>query len=571
MLIGKEFGPYVVEKELGSGAMGAVFLARSKKTGELVALKLMSAALGSSETAHSRFIREVAILKQLEHVNIVKYKGSGRYHGTPFYIMEFVEGESLDHILAKRKRLPWDEVIKLGLDLCAGLQHAHEQGIIHRDLKPSNLMILKDGTVKLTDFGIAKDTDVTALTADNSTVGTAAYMSPEQCRGTRDLKHTSDLYSMGIMFYELLTGRKPFVGETAMEVFLQHANNTEYKRVIEIVQQVPIWLSELVDQLMAKDPNKRPRDAEAVRQSLMLIKQKIAAKNADSGSTKEKKKKTKLTPAEADESPTETSANSVPLARRKKFAPAPFYTKGWFTVLALGLIGTMSCVGGYVAFLRTASAESLYQQAVSLRTIEPKAAREGPIADFLRHYPAHEKVTEVQGWADKIDFELLEHQMLNRRRISKKLNATDNDVAQEQIFRDALDDEEAGKLADAAKKWTDLSQRKTNTDPDLRTWGLVGERYQQRVKAVQTLYGELREKAGKGDGETEQMALDAVRSELAVDKLKDPDDAGKHRANARNQWEDLKKSTDTTGENRRWHVLAAWRWRELRDTKTSDR
>src|SRR5205823_11849827 len=179
--------------------------------------------------------------KQLDHPNIVKYKGSGRYHKAPFYIMEYVEGESLDHILHRRSRLPWEEVIDVGVHLCAALQHAHDKGIIHRDLKPSNLMILKDGTVKLTDFGIAKDADVTALTAANSTVGTAAYMSPEQCRGVRDITLKTDLYSMGIMFYELLTGRKPFLGETAMEVFLQHANKTDFRRPAQMVMEVPIW------------------------------------------------------------------------------------------------------------------------------------------------------------------------------------------------------------------------------------------------------------------------------------------------------------------------------------------
>src|SRR5882724_3066913 len=187
MLVGKELGPYTVDKELGSGAMGTVYRGKHKTSGERVAVKLMSPSLGSSDQARLRFIRELDILKQLNHPNIVKYKGSGRYHGSPFYIMEYVEGESLDHILHRRTRLPWQEVIELGIHLCAGLQHAHDKGIIHRDLKPSNLMILKDGVAKLTDFGIAKDTDVTALTAANSTVGTAAYMSPEQCRGVRDI------------------------------------------------------------------------------------------------------------------------------------------------------------------------------------------------------------------------------------------------------------------------------------------------------------------------------------------------------------------------------------------------
>ena len=100
--------------------------------------------------------------------------------------MEYVQGESLDRVMARRDRMSWEEVVDLGQQLCAALQHAHEKGIIHRDLKPSNLMILSDGTLKLTDFGIAKDIDVTGLTGANSTIGTAAYMSPEQCRGDRD-------------------------------------------------------------------------------------------------------------------------------------------------------------------------------------------------------------------------------------------------------------------------------------------------------------------------------------------------------------------------------------------------
>src|ERR1035438_1749767 len=115
MLIGKELGPYRVEKELGSGAMGTVFLAKHKTSGDYVALKLMSLALGSNEMAIARFVREVAILKQLDHPNIVKYRGSGRYHGSPFYIMEFVEGESLDHILARRSRLTWEDIVEIGI------------------------------------------------------------------------------------------------------------------------------------------------------------------------------------------------------------------------------------------------------------------------------------------------------------------------------------------------------------------------------------------------------------------------------------------------------------------------
>src|SRR4029077_4021321 len=127
-------------------------------------------------------------------------------------------------ILARRLRFSWEEVVMMGKQVCSALQHAHEKGIIHRDLKPSNLMRLEDGTIKLTDFGIAKDMDVTALTGANATVGTAAYMSPEQCRGEKNIGPKSDLYSMGVMFYELLTGRKPFIADSPVDMFLMHVN-----------------------------------------------------------------------------------------------------------------------------------------------------------------------------------------------------------------------------------------------------------------------------------------------------------------------------------------------------------
>ena len=221
------------------------------------------------------------------------------------------------------------------------MQHAHDRGIIHRDLKPSNLMILKDGAVKLTDFGIAKDEDVTALTAANSTVGTAAYMSPEQCRGLRDITHKTDLYSMGIMFYELLAGRKPFIGETPMEVFLQHANKTDFKRPAEIVMEVPIWLNTLVDQLMEKDPAKRPISAKAVADSLQLIREKVAAQRS---AGVEAATKRKIDRARGDKKLDEEdkAAARAMLGKKKKTKTTPFYAKALFTITALALMALIA-------------------------------------------------------------------------------------------------------------------------------------------------------------------------------------------------------------------------------------
>jgi tRNA A-37 threonylcarbamoyl transferase component Bud32 len=277
MLIGQTIGPFKVEKELGSGAMGTVYRAMfTKEDGRVkrVAIKVIAPGLGDNERIQARFKREADILKQLKHPNIVRLLATGKIQGRPYYAMEYIEGHALDHHLATKGRLHWEKVIEFGKDICASLQHAHDHGIIHRDLKPSNLMLDRAGKVKLTDFGIAKDSDMSGLTSANSTVGTAAYMSPEQCRGERDLTPKSDLYALGIVFYELLTGRKPFAAENAMDMFIQHVSGT-FERPARLVMDIPPWLDTLVCQLMEKKPEHRPADARTVAQALDEVKERV--------------------------------------------------------------------------------------------------------------------------------------------------------------------------------------------------------------------------------------------------------------------------------------------------------
>src|SRR5947209_4811620 len=226
MLVGKQIGPFEIEMELGSGAMGTVYRAKFHRSEEKVipvALKVVALGLLGNEGAMARFEREASILKQLRHPHIVKLIAHGKINKqNPYIAMEYIDGEALDRALARRGRLTWEEVVTYGKQLCEALQYAHEKGIIHRDLKPSNLMITAEGILKLTDFGIAKDSDVTALTGANSTIGTAAYMSPEQCKGDKNLTNKSDLYSLGIVFYELLSAKKPFYAESTVDMFLKH-------------------------------------------------------------------------------------------------------------------------------------------------------------------------------------------------------------------------------------------------------------------------------------------------------------------------------------------------------------
>jgi len=556
MLIGKKIGPFQVDKELGSGAMGSVYRAAHEKSGQHFALKIIATGLANNEAALARFQREVSILKQLNHPNITKYHGSGNYHGAPFYIMEFVEGESLDRGLERRGRLTWEEVIQIGTQLCAALQHAHDKGIIHRDLKPSNLMMLGDGTVKLTDFGIAKDTDVTALTAANSTLGTAAYMSPEQCKGVRDLTAKSDLYSMGVVFYELLTGRKPFTAETVMDMFMQHTSGA-FDRPSRWALDIPIWFDKLIGDLMAKKPEDRPRDANAVAQALAQIKEKMQAMTS-AGMEAAKRKRTERSSFDmAIEAEDKDIARSL-LGKKKKVKAEPFYRKTWFTLSAVG--GVLALFGAvvYWVFFKAPDPDSLYAEAAKLMkagTLDDfKTARQGPIAQFVRHHAGHSKAPEMERWRDQTDVEILDHQ--TKRRHGMQFAP---DGATEKSVFEGIDDEQAGKLGDASQRWRDLVKLKS--DPQQRAWGLLAERYLAELKAVDELAIKLRAKINQEktfekriDGETkeESLALEALRAE-------DGEDAEKATA----LWNELKEHAGRQPETRRWYLLAARKTRDM--------
>lgn len=558
MLVGKKLGPFLVDKELGAGAMGSVYRAKHETSGQVVAVKLISAALAGNDQAVARFQREVSILKQLDHPNITKYFGSGRWHKTPFYLMEFIEGESLEQILERRGRLTWEEVVGIGQQLCAALQHAHDKGIIHRDLKPANLMILADGTVKLTDFGIAKDTDVTALTAANSTLGTASYMSPEQCRGVRDLTGKSDLYSMGIMFYELLTGRKPFNADTVMDMFMLHTTAT-FERPSRWVLEIPIWFDTLICDLLEKDPSRRPDSAAAVSVSLGKIKEKVLAQTS-AGLDAAKKRRADRSSHDIRLDAADKDLARELLGKKRKIKSTPLYRQNWFTVLAVGAIAAAVVAGVWFTFFKAPDAEALYAQAKTMMQSTDfkamKEAREGPIEDFLRYHPQHAKAAEVESWRDRLDADIGDYQMNNRFRA----NFPPDGDAEKEAFA-ALKDENAGKLDEARQRWQDLSRYKRETAKEQRTWGLVADRYLQGLKEVDDLVRNLTRKIKeeqtfekKYDGETkeEQLALAAMR-----------DEAGERYTKARQNWESLKQEVENQPEMRRWYLLAAGKAREL--------
>jgi len=519
MLTGQKVGPFVIEKEVGSGAMGTVYRGTHTPTGQKVAVKFMSPSLGGNERSMARFEREVAILKQLKHPNIVRCFGASKHQGMPYYAMEYVEGESLDHVMERRVRITWEELVTLGQQLCDALHHAHQQGIIHRDLKPSNVMVLRDGTVKLTDFGIAKDLDVTQLTSANCTVGTAAYMSPEQCRGERDLTHKSDLYSLGVMFYELLLGRKPFTAENAMDMFLMHCNGT-FERPSRIVLDIPVWLDTLVCQMMEKKPELRPRDAEMVSQVLGSIAEKVAAQQS-AGVDAVRKRIADRQPGQArlGEDDKETArlllTGKFKVKRRKKVKPLT--QRKWFQALCLSGMLALA-IGGLIWGVMPPGADKVYARfdaaATGFEADNYEDARKLG-QDFLTRFPDDPRAESVRDRLDQFEEVQLRNQFTSRVHVRRNLHdEPEAKTVSEKLAYQAIRAEEFGDLYLARDRWRGALERATED-----------EKLLSRLASHKAL--ELTEKTKDETPETErekQLAFVKQRLEEAL-QLKTQDSA----------------------------------------------
>jgi eukaryotic-like serine/threonine-protein kinase len=489
MLVGKTVGPFAIDRELGTGAMGAVYRARYLKTGQLVAFKIMAPGLDlTNPNAAARFEREIKILRQFNHPNIVRMFGAGtsKSQGIRYLAMEYVEGESLDHVMSRRGRMSWEEVIALGQQLCAALQHAHEQGVVHRDLKPSNLMILKDGTLKLTDFGIAKDLDVTRLTSDNCTVGTAAYMSPEQCRGDIDLTYKSDLYSLGVVLYELATGRKPFEAENAMDMFMKHVQG-EFTRPSKVVLDMPIWLDTLICQLLEKKTDHRPFDAATVFAALGKVQERAEAQHS-AGVEAAKMRVIDRAPGsrpvdETDREMARTLLTGKHRGKRRRKREM-FYQRGWFVIAGLlALFGAL----GFTLFLLFGPPppEKLYAQAKVLMESsdheDHTKAAEGPIKQFLARFADRpgEQTEQMKRWSDDAAVEQCEDLIARyRQKKGARLSFEAQDKTQEMAFK-AVDEEEDGALPEAREKWKAIQK-----EHGKEMWGVTAARRLAMLDAV---------------------------------------------------------------------------------------
>jgi serine/threonine-protein kinase len=255
-------GRYRIERELGRGGMATVFLAHDEELERPVAVKLLAEHLAGDEDFRARFVREARLAGRLSHPNIVRVYDAGETNGRPFIVMEYVAGTSL----ADTGRLPAARVVKLGVQACAGLQHAHDAGLVHRDVKPANLLVRTDGVLKVADFGIARAAESTRHTQIGTLLGTAAYLAPEQIGGD-DATPSSDLYSLGAVLYELLAGRPPYSFSSLAELAAKQSEGM-IEPVGDLAPGVPREVEAAVMHALARDPQFRPPSATALGEEL---------------------------------------------------------------------------------------------------------------------------------------------------------------------------------------------------------------------------------------------------------------------------------------------------------------
>jgi serine/threonine-protein kinase len=252
-------GRYTIEKELGKGAMGVVYLGKDPKIGREVAIKTM--ALSSEfegdelQEAKDRFFREAESAGKLDHPNIVRIFDAGDEHDLAYIAMEFLKGKDLVPNTKVPNLLPFDEMCDVMCKVADALNHAHEQGVYHRDIKPANIMYDAEGKVpKVADFGIARVTD-SSKTKTGMVLGTPSYMSPEQLAGKK-IDGRSDLFSLGVSFYQLACGRLPFEGESMTQLMFAIANEP-HPNILEYNPALPSWVKDFIDQALAKSVEER--------------------------------------------------------------------------------------------------------------------------------------------------------------------------------------------------------------------------------------------------------------------------------------------------------------------------
>ncbi|MCH9031905.1 MAG: protein kinase, partial [candidate division Zixibacteria bacterium] len=266
---GTKVSHYEIISKIGAGGMGDVYLAEDSKLDRKVALKFLPAHLYQDEASRARFTREAKAAAKLDHPNIVPVHEVGEFQGRPFIAMAHIEGQTLREVI-KQGKLSVSEAVNLTMQICEGLNEAHNAGVVHRDIKPANIIIDKNGKPRLLDFGLATVAGQEKLTKTGSTLGTAGYMSPEQVQG-QIANHRSDLFSVGVVLYEMITGRRPFDAEHEAAIHYNIINETP-EPMSRYKSGVSAELQQVIDKALDKKTETRYQTATGMLADLKRLK-----------------------------------------------------------------------------------------------------------------------------------------------------------------------------------------------------------------------------------------------------------------------------------------------------------
>ncbi|QDU79751.1 Serine/threonine-protein kinase PknL [Polystyrenella longa] len=489
----RKIGPFILERKLGVGGMGIVYLATYEKTGRKVAVKVLSPAMSDQPQVLKRFEREMDILKKLKDPHVVQYFGGGKQRGQHFYAMELVDGGTLEEVIKERAPLDWEFVVDCGIQICSGLEKAHAMGIIHRDLKPANLFLsTKTGELKLGDFGIARDTTATALTAAGRTVGTYAYMAPEQIIGKPPVSRKTDLYSLGCVLFEMLTGHTPFQADTAAAMLMMHLDEDPPK-VRGKNMQCPIWLENLIQRLLAKDPGDRPFDAQATRLALEEVRNKEAtqmsvstqaARGAGTGGT---------TVSMDSVDPELKKILQKKKKQRKRKKDQPFHEQTWFLVLCLVMV-----IGVTIWLLLPDSAETMYEKANAYLAQEDEGGlfygRE-QLQKLIESYPDHNLAEIAQKKVDQLDMDKALQESTKAARTGLPVQLAGNEARTR--FVEALRFELYGDRATALEKYQSL-RNLFEINQDVKEEKFNSRSYQIYLKLTRLKIDEIQQQIADG-------------------------------------------------------------------------
>ncbi|MGC9054906.1 MAG: serine/threonine protein kinase, partial [Candidatus Hydrogenedens sp.] len=279
--IPKKIGKYEIIREIGKGAMGVVYEGYDPIIKRKVAIKTarkdLSVSASIADEIFIRFTREAIMAGQIQHPNVVTIYDMGDEGGLAYIVMEYIEGEDLKSLIGQKKTWSLDEIVRIANATCNALNETHKHKIVHRDIKPSNILITKDGNIKLTDFGVARLPDST-LTQEGTLIGTPHYMSPEQFTGGK-IDGKSDQFSLAVVLYELITGEKPFVGDT-LNVIMHKVLRTQPLPPSDLNIRVPKELDSVIMKAMSKNPDERYENMEEFSKALNNAIGKTEKKNS---------------------------------------------------------------------------------------------------------------------------------------------------------------------------------------------------------------------------------------------------------------------------------------------------